>query len=146
MRTENPRLAESERSTLTFRFENSIPGTLNETATVANLTQLTGALNTYAPGALQMLEAIRGITVFAPVNAAFANVTDLLSTLNATQITDVLLKSVPELSAARVSTRSALTLFLQPRDQRNRRLLDRDHADDERYLGCRPDLHLHVGR
>jgi hypothetical protein len=35
----------------------SIPGTLNETATAANLTQLTGALNTYAPGALQMLEA-----------------------------------------------------------------------------------------
>lgn len=70
----------------------SIPGTLNETATAANLTQLTGALNTYAPGALQMLEAIRGVTIFAPVNAAFANVTSLLGTLNATQITDVLLK------------------------------------------------------
>lgn len=39
-----------------------------------------------------MLEEIRGITVFAPVNAAFANVTSLLSQLNATQITDVLLK------------------------------------------------------
>lgn len=83
---------------LTFIHEISIPGTLNQTATAANLTQLTGALNTYAPGALQMLEAIRGITVFAPVNAAFANVTTLLGTLNATQITDVLLKSVPCLS------------------------------------------------
>ena len=30
--------------------------------------------------------------VLAPVNAAFANVTSLLGTLNATQITDVLLK------------------------------------------------------
>lgn len=39
-----------------------------------------------------MLEAIRGVTIFAPVNAAFANVTSLLGTLNATQITDVLLK------------------------------------------------------
>ncbi|TKA53975.1 hypothetical protein B0A53_03254 [Rhodotorula sp. CCFEE 5036] len=72
----------------------TIPGTLNETATAANLTQLTGALNTYAPGALQMLEAIRGVTIFAPVNAAFANVTSLLGTLNATQITDVLLNHV----------------------------------------------------
>ncbi|GAA5988918.1 hypothetical protein JCM10908_006229 [Rhodotorula pacifica] len=72
----------------------TIPQTLSQTATAANLTQLVGALQSYAPGAVGQLEATRGITVFAPVNAAFANVTSLLGTLNATQITDVLLNHV----------------------------------------------------
>lgn len=39
-----------------------------------------------------MLEEIRGVTLFAPVDAAFQNVSSLIGTLNSTQITDVLLK------------------------------------------------------
>ncbi|KAF8596272.1 FAS1 domain-containing protein [Ceratobasidium sp. AG-I] len=46
-----------------------IPGTISQTATAANLTGLVGAVQ--ATNLLAALEAVQGITIFAPTNAAF---------------------------------------------------------------------------
>ena len=69
-----------------------VPGTLTETITQGGLTALAGALTSAAPQAVPLLEQAPGLTVFAPNNAAFSNVEQLIGQLNNTDIANVLLK------------------------------------------------------
>ncbi|GAA6002995.1 fasciclin domain-containing protein [Rhodotorula paludigena] len=72
----------------------TIPVSLSETAQAANLSSLTGALQQYAPDTIGQLESTAGITVFAPVNSAFAAAQEVISSLNDTAIANVLLNHV----------------------------------------------------
>ena len=59
----------------------SLPADLATTATAAGLSSLAITLQQVLPGAIQAFEQVPGITVFAPVNAAFANLAGLLSAI-----------------------------------------------------------------
>ncbi|BGP00669.1 hypothetical protein NBRC10513v2_006464 [Rhodotorula toruloides] len=72
----------------------SIPMNLTATAQAAGLTNLVGALQQYAPQAVPALASARGVTIFAPVNAAFQAAMSAIGQLNQTQIADVLLNHV----------------------------------------------------
>ncbi|KAI5451246.1 hypothetical protein NCC49_001843 [Naganishia albida] len=69
----------------------SLPQTLTEVAT-ANLPALAGVIT--QAGLLEPLEAARGITVFAPNDAALGAAGELIGTLNETQIQTVLANHV----------------------------------------------------
>lgn len=69
----------------------SPPTDLNSTVAELNLTSLAGALTAVAAELpLTALEATPRLTVFAPNNAAFANISAIIGTLNASTIADVL--------------------------------------------------------
>ncbi|GJN93652.1 hypothetical protein Rhopal_006709-T1 [Rhodotorula paludigena] len=85
---------ENVTSVATTQYQNFIPVSLSETAQAANLSSLTGALQQYAPDTIGQLESTAGITVFAPVNSAFAAAQEVISSLNDTAIANVLLNHV----------------------------------------------------
>lgn len=59
----------------------SLPASLSATATAAGLNSFAVTVQNVLPGLLGSLEGIEGITVFAPINDAFANLVGLLSSI-----------------------------------------------------------------
>lgn len=68
-----------------------IPQNLTATLSALNLTQLTGALSAVSQEIPRMLDNTSRLTVFAPVNEAFADIASTISTLNTSTIQNVLL-------------------------------------------------------
>lgn len=68
----------------------TVPANITSTAVAAGLTSLVGALTMYTPTVVPMLDTLKGLTVFAPSNDAFAAAAGLLGTVNASVIATVL--------------------------------------------------------
>ena len=66
-----------------------LPTAISQTLQTANLTSLLGAATQTIPNVTELLSSPQ-LTIFAPVDSAFAAAADLISTLNETQIASVI--------------------------------------------------------